>query len=77
MPLPEVHFKHPESRHLARLAPKAPYGEDGTYRWLAMQRMGASLHKCLQAGGGSAPWPTVANIAVQIVSSSSGQGIIS
>lgn len=62
-----MHFKHPESPHLARLAPRQPYGEDGEYRWLGMQRMGRSLKACLVDGGGTAPWPTVANVAVQMV----------
>jgi len=69
-----VHFRHPECRHLARLAPRQPYGDEGNHRWLAMQRMGRPLRACLAEGGGTAPWPTVANRAGQMGGGGGGPG---
>ena len=62
-----VHFRNPDCPQLPRLAPRGAYGEDASYRWLAMTRLGRSLRACVDAAGGSAPWPTVANVALQVV----------
>lgn len=61
-----VNFKVPGCAHLAGL-PKDAYGEDGCYRWIAMQLLGRTLADGLEAAGGRIGWPTVAAVAVQAV----------
>ena len=59
-----VNFKYPGSDHLARL-PKNAYGDDGRFRWVAMQLLGRTLAQAIEIAGGMVPWPTVASVAIQ------------
>lgn len=53
------------SRHFARLAPRDAYEENAQYRWLVMDKLGASLAE--KAATKKVPFSTVANIGLQVV----------